>query len=424
FGYVSGLVKECTHNTKDLQLRIDITEKIDAFLTNRLLGIPIFLFLMYATFQFVFVMGDPLIGIIENIVSIFASFTGNILESIGLPDILVSLIADGIIEGVGSVLSFIPIIALLYLAIGILEDSGYMARAAFVMDKIMHVLGLHGKSFIPMVVGFGCTVPGVMATRTLESKKDRLLTMLVLPFMSCGARLPIYALFTAAFFTENSGNIVFAMYVIGIVVAVIMARIFKSLFFRSEVSPLIMELPPYRIPLFKNLMWKIYYRCSLFVRKAGTVILAGVVVIWFLGTFPQGVDVEQTYLAQAGKVIAPIFKPAGFGNWQASVALASGVVAKEIVVGTFGTIFGMSEEEIEDEESMVLSQKLKESGIFNKISAFGFIVFSLLYVPCFAAVGAIKKEAGWAWALFTSFYTTVVAWVAAVLIYQIGSVII
>jgi ferrous iron transport protein B len=214
------------------------------------------------------------------------------------------------------------------------------------------------------------------------------------------------------------------MYVIGIVVAVIMARIFKSLFFRSEVSPLIMELPPYRIPLFKNLMWKIYYRCSLFVRKAGTVILAGVVVIWFLGTFPQGVDVEQTYLAQAGKVIAPIFKPAGFGNWQASVALASGVVAKEIVVGTFGTIFGMSEEEIEDEESMVLSQKLKESGIFNKISAFGFIVFSLLYVPCFAAVGAIKKEAGWAWALFTSFYTTAVAWVAAVLIYQIGSVII
>ncbi|MGM0608889.1 MAG: ferrous iron transport protein B [Candidatus Muiribacteriota bacterium] len=421
FGYVSGLTKECVKKSLDLKVRLDITDKIDSVLTNRLLGIPLFLFLMYFLFQFVFIAGDPMHEWIGGIVEFISHYAGLFFKSVGLPEIIVSLITDGIIEGVGAVLSFIPFIALLYISIGILEDSGYMARAAFVMDKLMHLLGLHGKSFIPMVVGFGCTVPGVMATRTLESKKDRILTMLVLPFMSCGAKLPIYALFAAAFFPESAGNIVFAMYAIGIFVAVIMARILKTFFFQGEISPLIMELPPYRIPLLKNLMWKVYYRCSLFIKKAGTVILVGVIVIWFLGTFPLSADtLEETYLARAGKVISPVFAPAGFGTWQASVALTTGVVAKEIVVGTFGTIFGIDGVE-EGEVNLSLASRIREAGIFNNVSAFGFIVFSLLYVPCFAAVGAIKKEAGMSWALFTAGYTTFVAWVAAVLIYQIGS---
>ncbi|MCK9225617.1 MAG: ferrous iron transport protein B [Candidatus Muirbacterium halophilum] len=421
YGFVSGVVHECVKKSSNLKLRMDVTEKIDSVLTNRLLGIPLFIAMMYFTFQFVFKLGDPMIGWVETIIGFISSGVATILGKMGVPELIISLATDGIIEGVGSVLTFIPVIALLYLAIGILEDTGYMSRAAFVMDKFMHMLGLHGKSFIPMVVGFGCTVPGVMATRTLESKKDRLITILILPFMSCGAKLPIYALFTAAFFGENAGNVVFAMYVIGIATAVIMARLLKSVFFKNEMSPLIMELPPYRLPLLKNLMWKVWYRCTLFVRKAGTVILLGVTVIWFLGAFPQNVDIEHTYLAQVGKVVAPIFKPAGFGNWESSVALTSGLVAKEIVVGTFGTIYGLSENDSEDEGKV--ANRLRDSGIFTPLTAFGFMVFSLLYVPCMAAVGAIKKEAGWNWAIFATVYTTTTAWVAAVLIYQVGSLI-
>jgi len=421
YGYVSGLVKEVVSKKVDLKLRMDITEKIDKVLTNRVLGIPLFVLLMYFTFQFVFKLGDPLVGYVESFVSFVSDISRIILVKLGAPHLVVSAVSDGVVEGVGGVLVFLPIIALLYIAIGILEDSGYMARAAFVMDKIMHTLGLHGKSFIPMVVGFGCTVPAVMATRTLESKKDRILTILILPFMSCGARLPIYALFTAAFFRENGGNIVFGMYLIGIFVAVVMARILKSFLFKSEVSPLIMELPPYRIPLLKNLAWKVYYRCSMFVKKAGTLILVGVLIIWFLGTFPQNAGVEDTYLARLGKVVAPIFKPAGFGSWQASVALTTGIVAKEIVVGTFGTIYGLEDDEA---DSSSVASKLREDDIFNSVSAFGFMVFSLLYVPCFAAVGAIKKEIGKGWAFFTVAYTFAIAWLSSVLIFQIGSLIV
>jgi ferrous iron transport protein B len=412
YAFLSGLVKESTRKRLDLMERLDMSDRIDRILVNRYLGIPIFLGMMWLVFELVFSLGGPLGEGIDAFMGWLGQAASSAVEAVGGPAWLSSLFCDGIIGGVGSVLVFLPNIMLLFLAIAILEASGYMARAAFVMDRFMHALGLHGKSFIPMLIGFGCNIPGIMATRTLESNKDRILTILVNPLMSCSARLPIYILFAGALFPRNQGLVVFSLYLLGIVLAVIVARIFKAVFFRGEVAPLIMELPPYRLPTLKGVIIHMWERGSLFLRKAGTIIFLGVVLIWFLAFLPLGVEYasEESLIGKVGSVFAPLFKPAGFGFWQAGVALFFGILAKEVVVGTLGTLYGVEEARL---TSVIQNQ-------FTPLSAYAFMVMALVYIPCIAAIATIKKETNWKWTGLAVGYSLVLGWGLAVLIYQIG----
>jgi ferrous iron transport protein B len=413
YAFLSGLVKESTSRRFDLMERLDISDRIDRILVNRYLGIPIFLGMMWLVFQLVFTLGGPLADGIDALMSWLGEISTIGIEKMGGPKWFSSLISDGIISGVGSVMVFLPNILLLFLAIAVLEASGYMARAAFVMDRFMHALGLHGKSFIPMLIGFGCNIPGIMATRTLESKKDRILTILVNPLMSCSARLPIYTLFAGAFFAENQGWVVFSLYLLGIVLAIVVARIFKSLFFAGEVAPLIMELPPYRFPTLKGILIHMWERGSLFLKKAGTIIFAGVVLIWALAHLPIGVEYasKESLIGQIGSLFAPLLKPAGFGFWQAGVALLFGILAKEVVVGTFGTLYGVEEAGL---TNMIL-------GVFTPLSAYAFMVMSLIYIPCIAAIATIKRETNWRWTFLAVGYSLILGWLLAVGIYQIGN---
>jgi ferrous iron transport protein B len=303
---------------------------------------------------------------------------------------------------------------LLFLAIAVLEASGYMARAAFVMDRFMHALGLHGKSFIPMLIGFGCNIPGIMATRTLESEKDRILTILVNPLMSCSARLPIYILFAGAFFPKYQGWVVFSLYLLGIILAIIVARIFKSLFFGGEVSPLIMELPPYRMPTIKGVAIHMWERSSLFLKKAGTIIIAGVILIWLLASLPAGVGYasQESLIGRFGSFFAPFLEPAGFGFWQAGVALLFGIMAKEVVVGTLGTLYGV--------EGAGLKEVIMAH--FTPVSAYAFMVMSLIYIPCLAAMATIWRETNWKWAFLAAGYSLLLGWLAAVAVFQLGDI--
>jgi ferrous iron transport protein B len=297
-----------------------------------------------------------------------------------------------------------------------MEESGYMARGAFVMDKIMHAMGLHGKSFIPMVVGFGCNVPGIMATRTLENPKDRIITILISPLMSCAARLPIYILFAGVFFAKNQGTVIFSIYLLGILLAMALARVFKSLFFKGEPAPLIMELPPYRLPSWKSILLSAWHRSFIFVKKAGTVIFMAVIVVWFLASMPLGVEYasQQSIIGRIGSFLSPLLEPLGFGYWQVTVALVFGILAKEIVVGTLGTLYGAGDETL----AAAISQH------FTPITACGFMVLSLVYIPCVATIGAVRKETNsWFWASFTVAYTLILGWVLAFLIYQVGSLL-
>ncbi len=412
YGFISGLVKECQKRIFPIGKRLSISDRIDKIVLNRWLGIPIFLFFMWLSFKLVFSLGNPIADIIDGF---FSSLSDLTKKTIG-ENWISSLISDGIIAGVGSVLVFLPNIMILFLIIGFLEDCGYMARAAFVMDRLMHSLGLHGKSFIPMILGFGCNIPGIMACRTLDSEKDRILTILINPFMSCSARLPIYILFAGTFFSSHASDIVFSMYILGIIVAIFTAILFKSLFFKEEVSPLIMELPPYRMPTFKNVIIQMWTRSSLFLKKAGTVIFGGVILIWLLSSMPPGVKYasESSLIGRFGKIFAPIFSPAGFGFWQAAVALIFGILAKEIVVGTLGTLFGVEEEGL----NKVLPH------YFTKLSSFSFMVMSLLYIPCIASIGAIRAETGsWKWTAITVFWSLFIGWTLAVIFYQLGKLL-
>ncbi len=415
YAFIEGIVKECVHRQHiphTLRERFSTSDKIDRIVTNKFLGIPIFLVIMWLTFQLTFTIGGWLADYIDMFFGWLAEVSTIWLASIGAPQWLDSLIGNGIISGVGTVLVFLPNIMLLFFAIAILEDSGYMARAAFVMDRLMHAMGLHGKSFIPMLIGFGCNVPAIMATRTLSSRKDRLLTILVNPFMSCSARLPIYILFTSIFFTRHQGSIVFSLYLLGIIVAVVSARVFKSLFFKHEVAPLVMELPPYRMPTIKGILIHMWERSSAFLKKAGTIIVAGVIVIWFLASFPTSAEYasQQTLIGHLGQFLAPLFKPAGFGFWQAGVALFFGIIAKETVVGTMGALFGG-----EEKLAVVLPH------FFTPLSAYAFMVMSLLYIPCIASIGAIYRETNWKWTTFAVAYSLLIGWTFAVMFYQIGS---
>ncbi|MDI7261961.1 MAG: ferrous iron transport protein B, partial [Thermodesulfobacteriota bacterium] len=387
YAFLSGLIKESVSKKYDLIERLDISDRIDRILVNRYLGIPIFLGMMWLVFQSVFTLGGPLSDGIDALMGWLGESASAGIGSLGGSKWLSSLVSDGIISGVGSVLVFLPNILLLFLAIAILEASGYMARAAFVMDRFMHALGLHGKSFIPMLMGFGCNIPGIMAARTMESEKDRILTILVNPLMSCAARLPIYTLFAGAFFAENQGWVVFSLYLLGIILAIIVARIFKGLFFGGEVSPLIMELPPYRMPTIKGVLIHMWERGGLFLRKAGTIIFLGVILIWLLASLPFGVEYasKESFIGQLGSSFSPLFKPAGFGFWQAGVALLFGILAKEVVVGTFGTLYGVEEAGLKE---VILTH-------FTPLSAYAFMVMSLIYIPCIAAIATIKRETNW-----------------------------
>lgn len=413
YGFLSGLVKESVRKRFDIMERLDISDRIDRVLVNRFLGIPIFLGMMWLVFQLVFSFGGPLADGIDVFMGWLGESVSSGIKAVGGPQWLSSLLSDGIIGGVGSVLVFLPNIMLLFLAIAILEASGYMSRAAFVMDRFMHALGLHGKSFIPMLLGFGCNIPGIMATRTLESNKDRILTILVNPLMSCSARLPIYILFAGAFFSRNQGLVIFSLYLLGIILAVVVARIFKGIFFKGEVAPLIMELPPYRLPTIKGVLIHMWERSSLFLRKAGTIIFIGVVLIWFLASLPLGVEYasQGSLIGKLGALFAPLLKPAGFGFWQAGVALFFGILAKEVVVGTLGTLYGV--------EGAGLTSVIQNQ--FTSLSAYAFMVMALVYIPCIAAIATIKRETDWKWTGLAVGYSLVLGWGLAVLIYQIGA---
>ena len=411
YGFVSGVGTEVVRRTgEDRHTRSD---RIDQVLLNRLIGIPIFLFMMWLTFQLTFRVGHyPMDWIDAGVGWISRTLSTQMADTWYR-----SFIVDGIIGGVGGVIVFLPNIFILFFMISILEDSGYMARAAFIMDKVMHKLGLHGKSFIPMLMGFGCNVPAIMATRTLGSRKDRILTILISPLMSCSARLPVYALLTAAFFPKRAGTVIFSLYILGIVLAVLLGKLFGKLFFADSVEPFVMELPPYRIPTLKGTLIHMWDRGSLFLRKMGTIILVGAIVVWFLGTFPWGVEYasESSYVGKLGHVIEPVVKPFG-ADWRGGVALTFGIIAKEIVVGTLGVLYGTGE----DADALVV--RLQTA--MTPLAAYAFMVVTLIYVPCVATVAAIKREtASWRWTSLAVGYGLVLAWTLATLIYQVGGLL-
>ncbi len=397
YGFVAGLLKDVVR--KPPIERVTLSDQIDMLVISRWLGLPLLLVVMYLTFQFVFRVSEPLM----NWIGLGFGQLGVIASGIGGWE--GSLVAEGVIGGIGSVLIFVPPIFLLFTAISVLEDCGYMARAAFVTDKVMHKVGLHGRSFIPLVLGFGCNVPGVMATRTIENTKDRITTILVNPFMSCGARLPIYVLLAGYFFAGHAGLVVFSMYAVGAAVAMLMALAFRKSILRGTSSHFVMELPPYRLPTFRGLLIHVWERGRLFLKKAGTLIFGVVVLIWLVDYFGA--------LEPLGKAIAPLFVPCGFGQWEAAVSLMFGFLAKEVVVGTMGTLFAA--------EEGVLGQAIATQLGWSPLAALAFMVFCVLYVPCVATLATIRSETNsWKWPLFTIFYSTATAWVAATLIFQIG----
>jgi ferrous iron transport protein B len=386
----------------------------------------------------------------------FKRWVAAILGSINAPDWTVSLVNDGVIAGVGSVLVFVPVIFAMMFFITFLEGSGYMARAAFVMDRAMHAIGLHGKSFIPMLLGFGCNVPGIYATRTLENQKDKILTALLIPLMSCGARLPVYVLFVGVFFPNNSGTVIWVLYILGMLLAVLMGFIFKKTLFRGEAPMFIMELPPYRMPSFTSLCLHTWEKGKHFLIKAGTYIFAVSVLVWFMLNLPWGVEHKHdSYLGKAGAAIAPVFQPVGFGTWEAASSLITGVIAKEIVVGTMGEIYAPKHEE--KKETPTLGEDLKEIVVsfggavkkavstllylpqreepeedksalktalqaqFTPLTSFSFMAFVLLYMPCVVVGAAMRQEFGtWKWAGVAFAYSTLLAWLVALIIYQGG----
>ncbi len=456
YALAAGLCREVLIRPE--KRNIELTERIDRVVLNRFLGIPIFMAAMWFLFKLTFDLSAPFGDWIKDMTGgPFKRWTEVVLGSIGAPDWTVSLVNDGVIAGVGSVLVFVPVIFAMMFFITFLEGSGYMARAAFVMDRAMHAIGLHGKSFIPMLLGFGCNVPGIYATRTLENPRDKVLTALLIPLMSCGARLPVYVLFVGIFFPDNSGTVIWILYIMGILLAIAMGFVFKRTLFRGEAPMFIMELPPYRMPSLTSLCLHTWEKGKHFLVKAGTYIFAVSVLIWFLLNLPWGVEHKRdSWLGRAGSAVAPVFKPVGFGNWEAASSLITGVVAKEIVVGTMGEIYAPKKDEVHKEKPS-LGQDLKEIAVsffgagkkavssllylpgsneqeedtsalkaavktrFTPLSAFSFMAFVLLYMPCVVVMAAMRMEFGtWKWAGLSFVYSTLLAWTVAFLIYQGG----
>ncbi len=432
-----------------------LTDRIDNILLNRILGLPIFFAIMWLMFQFTFSLGTPFMNLIDS----FFQLLGNGVSAI-LPDNYIKkLIVDGIIAGVGGVLIFLPNILFLFFFIAFLEGSGYMARAAFVIDKVMHKIGLHGKSFIPMITGFGCSVPAIMATRTLKNKGDRITTMMIIPFMSCGAKLPVYILLLSAFFPARiAGNMLFGIYMFGILIAFISALIIKKAAFKNQSEPFVMELPPYRFPSFKSLMYQMFFKTKMYLKKAGTIILTASVIIWISSNFPVNVKAQNFYensvktvasdltltpqqqtdrinqlsvqnsaqqleysiAGRFGKLLTPVIKPLGF-DWKIGIALTAGFAAKEVVVSTLSTLFSIGGGV---DETPQLAQRLKSGSGYSRATAMSLIIFVLLYVPCVAATATFHRESGsWKWTRFFILYTMSVAWIFSFIFYRIGLLI-
>ena len=400
---------------------VTLTDKIDRLVTHKYLGIPIFAVIMLAVFQLTFVVGEGWLGgLAADLVEGLGGLLENLLVSLHSPGWLVSFMIDGVINGVGAVIEFVPLITVLYLLLGLLEDSGYMARAAYVWDDLMRKFGLQGKSFISMIIGFGCTVPGIMSARTLDSKKDRMITMLITPFMSCGAKLPIYSIFIAAFFPRHGGLILFGLYGLGIIVALLLAKIFNMTLFKGEASFFIMELPPYRLPAFRNVLRNMWNNLSGFVKRAGTVIFLVVTLMWVLAVLPGSAEAygQNSLLGRIGSFLVPLFSLAGFGTWQEAVALFAGIPAKEAVVGTLGMLYAGQYME----EGQILVDAIRQH--FTPLTALAYMVMVLLYTPCAATLGIVGKETkSVRWPLFMALYTFAIGWLAAVLIFQAGSLL-
>lgn len=461
YGFISGVLKE-TFEQKLINRR-QTSHAIDVILTHKFFGFPVFIFFLWLMFQLTFSLGNYPMDWIDAGVHALGNLVSNTLPAGSLRD----LIVDGIIGGVGGVIIFLPNILILFFCISLMEDTGYMARAAFIMDKLMHKIGLHGKSFIPLIMGFGCNVPAVMATRTLENRKDRILTMLILPFMSCSARLPVYVLLISAFFPNNQGLVLLSIYMIGIVLAILVALLFKRIFFAKDDVPFVMELPPYRIPTLRNTSVHMWNKSLQYLSKMGTVILTASILIWALGYFPREIKfskdydlisrqisadaslsesikadhlaqveidkhserMEKSYIGQLGHMIVPVIEPLGW-DWKIGVSIITGLAAKEIVVGSMGVLY--QSDIAADETSMNLRNKLQQqtftSGprigekVFTPLVAYSLMLFILIYFPCVAVIAAIKKEANWKWATFTMVYTTVLAWFVAFATYHIGSI--
>ena len=417
YGFITGALKE-TFTDNHLE-KEQTTRVIDSIVTHRIWGYPIFFLFLYIMFEGTFVLGDyPMQGI-EWLVDQLGNLIRNNMAEGPLKDLLI----DGIIGGVGGVIVFLPNILILYFFISILEDSGYMARAAFIMDKIMHRMGLHGKSFIPLIMGFGCNVPAIMATRTIEDRKSRLITMLVNPLMSCSARLPIYLVMIGAFFPNCASFMLLCIYTAGILLAVIMARIFSKFLVKGEDSPFVMELPPYRMPTSKSIMRHTWEKGAQYLKKMGGIIMIASIIIWFLGYYPRhdahesvAEQQENSYIGQIGKAIEPVIKPLGF-DWKLGIGLISGVGAKELVVSTLGVLYTNEG----DMENVNLSDRIP----ITPLVALAYMLFVLIYFPCIATFAAIKQESGsWKWAIFTAGYTTGVAWLVAFAVFQIGNFIV
>jgi len=468
YGFIAGALKETYKESSNKKRHV--TERIDKFLTHKFFGFPIFIFLIWLTFFTTFTVGQYPMNWIELGVDWISKTINSYMAEGPLKDLLV----NGIISGVGSVIVFLPNILILFLFISLLEDTGYMARAAFIMDKLMHKIGLHGKSFIPLVMGFGCNVPAIMASRTIENKNNRLVTMLITPFMSCSARLPVYILILGAFFPEHAGNLLFAIYFTGILIAIGTALLFKKTIFKAEDIPFVMELPPYRMPTLRSTIFHMWHKGSQYLKKMGGVILVAVIFIWALGYFPSEIEYskdydkslksltqeienqntskeatdslmarihqielekeaerqEKSYLGRIGKFIEPAIRPLGF-DWKMGVSLLSGVAAKEIVVSTLGVLYQSDTETDTNNLAEKLRAETHQGGalhgefVFTKVTALAFLIFILVYFPCVAVISAIKNESGsWKWAIFTIFFTTGLAWLLAFLVYQIGNLIV
>lgn len=433
YGFIHGALKEAGYETGHDKDTYRTTHVIDRFITNRYLGFPIFLLLLFVMFSVTFYIGQYPMDWIEAGVA----WLGEIISTTMPDGPLKAMLVDGVIGGVGSVIVFLPQILILYFFISYMEDSGYMARAAFIMDKLMHKMGLHGKSFIPLVMGFGCNVPAVMATRTIESRRSRLITMLVLPLMSCSARLPIYIMITGTFFAAHYRSLVMlSLYAVGILLAVVVSRVLSLFVIKGEDTPFVMELPPYRFPTWKAIGRHTWEKGKQYLKKMGGIILVASIIVWALGYFPHDESLsmreqqEQSYIGRIGKTIEPVFRAQGF-DWKLDVGLVAGIGAKEVVASTMGVLYANNDSFGDDEaynneggKYDTLLAQMTANGI-TPLAAYCFLLFVVIYFPCIATVAAIKGETGsWRWAAFSAVYTTVLAWIVSAVVYQVGSLFI
>jgi len=459
YGFIAGALRETYRESKKPKR---VIREIDDLLTHRFWGFPIFLFFMWLMFQSTFTLGSYPMEWIDTGVGLLSNWVSGVMTDGALKDLLV----DGVIGGVGGVIIFLPNILILFFFISLMEDTGYMSRASFIMDKLMHKIGLHGKSFIPLIMGFGCNVPAIMATRTLENRKDRILTMIITPFMSCSARLPVYVLLISAIFPKNQGIVLFSIYFTGIILAIVTALIMKKIAFAKKSVPFVMELPPYRIPTLRNTAMHMWHKGQQYLKKMGNVILIASILIWALGYFPRDVAYavdynaerqavqqntnigekdkaamlkqlnlsqeaerqEKSYIGRMGHAIEPVISPLGY-DWKMGVSLLTGLAAKEIVISTMAVLYQADTDPAKDTET--LKHKIKEQQhntgtlkgqkVFTPLVSIGFMLFILIYFPCVAVIAAIRKESNWGWAIFTMVYTTGLAWLVAFIVYQIGS---